>query len=271
VLVQQRPPLLGSRNLGEDPANFSDVPGFFLSHELAHQWWGQAVAPANYRERWLSEAWAQYAAALWARESRGESTFRDILERFGRWALRYSDAGPINLGHRLGHIRGNAQIFRAVVYDKGAYVLHMLRAIVGDLAFFRGVREFQRQNLFAKAGTDDLREALEAASGQDLRPYFDEWIYGTTLPTLRYGWRVEQAPSGSRTVVNIEAIDLPGPVPLDVTLVTESGRDKRTVTLPPRGDSFTFDSVARPRRVELNADRTLLLRVERAGTGRTYR
>ncbi len=266
VLVQQRPPLLGNRNLGEDPANFSDVPGFFLAHELAHQWWGQAVAPANYRERWLSEAWAQYAAALWARESGGEATFRQILDRFARWAFRYSDAGPINLGHRLGHIRGNPQIFRAVVYDKGGYVLHMLRTIVGDLAFFRGVRDFQRQHLFAKAGTDDLREALEAASGQDLRPYFDEWIYGTTLPTLRYGWRVEPGASRSRTTVHIEALDLPGPVPLAVTLVTDAGREERTVSLPARGGTFTFDSATRPRRVELNADRSLLLRVQRAGS-----
>ncbi len=265
VLVQQRPPLLASRSLPEDPANFSDVPGFFLAHELAHQWWGQAVAPANYRERWLSEAWAQYAAALWIRESRGESAFREILARFARWAFRYSTAGPINLGHRLGHIKGNAQIFRAVVYDKGAYVLHMLRAIVGDEAFSRGVREFQRGHLFAKAGTDDLREALEAASGQDLHPYFEEWIYGTSLPTLRYGWRVESAGAGSRTTVRVEARDLPGPVPLPITLVTDAGWDTHTVSLPPRGGSFTFDSPTRPRRVELNADRSLLLRVERVG------
>ena len=76
LYLQKRPPLLRSRALPEDPANFSDLPGFFLAHEAAHQWWGQGVAPANYRERWLSEAWAQYAAALWLRERLGERAFQ---------------------------------------------------------------------------------------------------------------------------------------------------------------------------------------------------
>ncbi len=265
VLVQVRPPLLAGRPLPEDPANFSDVPGFFLAHELAHQWWGQAVAPANYRERWLSEAWAQYAAALWIQKSRGDGAFRGMLDRFARWALRFTASGPVHLGHRLGHVKGNAQVFRAVVYDKGAYVLHMLRAIVGDEAFFRGVRDFQHRFLFAKAGTDDFREALEAASGKDLRPYFEEWIYGTSLPSLRYAWRTETTKVGRRTTVRVEARDLPGEVPLAVTLVGDGERDAQSVRLPPRGGSFTFDTPWAPRRVELNADRALLLRAERVG------
>jgi hypothetical protein len=265
VLVQIRPPLLAGRALPEDPANFSDVPGFFLAHELAHQWWGQAVAPANYRERWLSEAWAQYAAALWVQQSRGESAFRSMLDRFARWALRFTAHGPVHLGHRLGHVKGNPQVFRAVVYDKGAYVLHMLRAIVGDEAFFRGVRDFQHRFLFAKAGTDDFREALESASGKDLRPYFEEWIYGTSLPRLRYGWRVETTKEGRRTAVRFEARDLPGEVPLEVTLVGDRERVTRTIPLPPRGGTFTFDTPWAPRRVEVNANRALLVEAERVG------
>ncbi|HEY7516455.1 MAG TPA: M1 family aminopeptidase, partial [Vicinamibacteria bacterium] len=265
ILVQVRPPLLANQGLPEDPANFSDVPGFFLAHELAHQWWGQAVAPANYRERWLSEAWAQYAAALWVQKSRGEGAFRSVLDRFARWAVRFTASGPIHLGHRLGHVKNNPQVFRAVVYDKGAYVLHMLRAIVGDEAFFRGVRDFQHRFLFSKAGTDDLREALEAASGKDLKPYFEEWIYGTRLPVLRYAWRTETTKAGRRTVVRVEAQDLPGEVPLAVTLVGDGGRETRTVTLPARGGSFALESPWAPRRVELNADRSLLVRAERVG------
>ncbi len=266
ILLQIRPPLLSNRALPEDPANFSDIPGFFLAHELAHQWWGQGVAPANYRERWLSEAWAQYAAALWVQKSRGEGTFRDMLDRFGRWALRYTSSGPIHLGHRLGHVKGNAQVFRAVVYDKGAYVLHMLRGIVGDEAFFRGVREFQHKFLFSKAGSEDFREALESASGQDLRPFFEEWIYGTSIPRLRYAWRTETPKGGrARTAVRIETQDLPGEVPLAITLVTDERRDTRTVRLPARGGSFAFDSPSPTRRVELNSDRALLVRVERSG------
>src|SRR6266540_3252991 len=204
VLIQQRPPLLiGRTALRDDPASFYDVPGFFLAHELAHQWWGQGVAPQNYRERWLAEAWAQYAAALWVRKSRGEGAFRDILDRFAIWAWRHTDAGPVNLGHRLGHLRGDPQIYRAIVYDKGAYVVHMLRAIVGEEAFDKAIRAFLEERRFSKAGTDDLREALEAASGKDLQPYFATWIYGTALPVLRYTAKTEAGGSGYRTVVEV--------------------------------------------------------------------
>lgn len=264
ILIQQRPALLAGRSaLRDDPANFSDVPGFFLAHELAHQWWGQGVAPQNYRERWLAEAWAQYAAALWVRESRGEGAFRAVLDRMARWARRHTGAGPISLGHRLGHLRGDPQIYRAVVYDKGAYVLHMLRAIVGEETFGRAVRRFLAERRFSKAGTDDLREALEAASEKDLSPYFETWVYGTALPVLRYASRTESSAAGYRTVVEVRPRDLPGTVPLQITVTTPEGREEQTVSLPPEGGRFAIVTRRAPRKVEINGDRTLLARVER--------
>jgi hypothetical protein len=264
VLIQQRPLLLAGRvSLRDDPASFWDIPGFFLAHELAHQWWGQGVAPQNYRERWLAEAWAQYAAALWVRESRGEGAFRDVLARFAEWSLRDTDSGPISLGHRLGHLKSDPQIYRAIVYDKGAYVLHMLRGIVGEEAFHKAVQTFLSQHRFGKAGTDDLREALEAASGRDLAAYFEKWVYGTTLPVLRYTSRTETSGGGYRTVVDVHPRDLPGPVPLRITASTEGGKQEQTVTLPMEGGRFTIATKETPRKVEINSDRALLARVER--------
>jgi hypothetical protein len=264
ILIQQRPLLLAGRvSLRDDPANFADIPGFFLAHELAHQWWGQGVAPQNYRERWLAEAWAQYAAALWVRESRGEGAFRDVLERFADWALRHTASGPISLGHRLGHLKGDPQIYRAIVYDKGAYVIHMLRAIVGEEAFHTAVGAFLSQHRFGKAGTDDLREALETASGKNLEAYFENWVYGTALPVLRYASKTETAGGGYRTVVEVRPQDLPGPVPLRISVSTDAGKQDRTFTLPVEGGRFTIATNAAPRRVEINSDRTLLARIQR--------
>ncbi len=264
VLIQQRPALLLGRTvLRDDPASFYDIPGFFLAHELAHQWWGQGVAPQNYRERWLAEAWAQYAAALWVRKTRGEGAFRAILDRFAVWAWRHTDAGPINLGHRLGHLRGDPQIYRAIVYDKGACVVHMLRGIVGEEVFDQAVRGFLEARRFSKAGTDDLREALEAASGKDLKPYFDSWIYGTALPVLRYTAKTESSGSDYRTVVDVRPRNLPGPVPLQITVTTEGERREQTVSLSSGGGRFTVTTPQPPRKVEINGDRALLARVER--------
>ncbi len=96
-------------------------------------------------------------AALYARERRGDDAFRDILRQFRRWSIDQSDEGPIYLGYRLGHIKGESRVFRALVYNKGALVLHMLRRLVGDEAFFAGVRRYYKEHRFTKAGTDDLR------------------------------------------------------------------------------------------------------------------
>ncbi len=264
LYLQTRPPILRSRPLAEDPANFSDLPGFFLAHEAAHQWWGQGLAPANYRERWLSEAWAQYAAALWLRERLGERTFHTMMDRMGMWALRHDATGTIHLGQRLGHLRGEPRYFRAVVYDKGAWVLHMLRGLMGDQAFFAGARAFLEKYRYAKAGTEDLRAVLETASGQDLKPYFDRWVYDTGLPSLAWTASTASASAGFRTTFSVSAQGLPGPLPLRLSLATSGGMESRVVRIGPEGGAFTIDTPEPPRRVAINEDRGLLARVARS-------
>src|SRR5439155_9961920 len=108
-----------------DPASFDDYPEFFIAHELAHQWWGQAVGWRNYHEQWISEGFSQYFAALYAQHLRGEETFGDVMRQARKTAMDATDQGPIYLGYRLGHIRGQSRVFRALVYNKSAAVLHM--------------------------------------------------------------------------------------------------------------------------------------------------
>jgi peptidase M1-like protein len=261
MVIMAGRPLFIRGALRDDPAGFEDVPGFFLAHELAHQWWGHGVAGENYRERWLSEGAAQYAAALWTRHDLGDEVFRDVLRRMAHWALRETREGPLSLGYRLGHVKGDPQIYRAVVYDKGAYILHMLRQVIGEEAFRQALIAFQAEHRFAKAGTAHLEEAFERASGRDLSAYFREWVYGTRLPHLRLVHRTEPDGAGFRTLVEVGATDLPGTVPLEIAVVHRAGRDTRTVTLEPGGGSFTVETTAKPRKVEVNPDRDLLLTV----------
>jgi hypothetical protein len=219
-----------------DPVAFQNFPEFFLAHEVAHQWWGQAVGWRNYHEQWLSEGFAQYFAALYAQHTRGDETFAGVMRQLRKWSLDDSDAGPIYLGYRLGHIRGDSRIFRALVYNKGAAVLHMLRRLVGDDAFFRGLRRFYRTERFQKAGTDGFRRAMEQEAGQPLDRFFEEWIYGSAIPKLKFSYRVE----GTDVLLHFEQIgdvfDLPVTVtleysdhkPVDVAVpVTERSVDKR--------------------------------------------
>jgi aminopeptidase N len=176
-----------------DPAAFNGFPEFFIAHEVAHQWWGQAVGWRNYHEQWLSESFAQYFAALYARHLRGDDAFNGVMRQMRRWGIEQSDQGPVYLGYRLGHIRNESRVFRALVYNKGAAVLHMLRGLLGDEAFFKGLRRYYRTMRFKKAGTEDFRAAMEAASGQPLGRFFERWIYGSTLPRLKFSYAVEGA------------------------------------------------------------------------------
>ncbi len=102
-----------------DPAAFEGFPEFFLAHELAHQWWGQAVGWRNYHEQWLSEGFAQYFAAMYAGHTRGPQALASVLRHMRKWAIDASDQGPVYLGYRLGHIRNEGRVYRALVYNKG--------------------------------------------------------------------------------------------------------------------------------------------------------
>ena len=125
-----------------------------------------------------------------------------------------SAQGPVYLGYRLGHIRGDSRVFRALVYNKGAVVLHMLRRLVGDDAFFRGLRRFYWTSRFHKAGTEDFREAMEQESGQPLERFFERWIYSATLPHLKVGYRLD----GSDVVLHVEQVGEIFDVPVTITL-----------------------------------------------------
>ncbi|HEX7138333.1 MAG TPA: M1 family aminopeptidase, partial [Vicinamibacterales bacterium] len=185
-----------------DPASFNNFPEFFIAHELAHQWWGQAVGWRNYHEQWISEGFAQYFAALYAQHARGEDAFNGVMRQLKRWGMDQSDQGPVYLGYRLGHIRSESRVFRALVYNKSAAVLHMLRGLVGDEAFFAGVRRFYRLNRFKKAGTEDFRAAMEAASGMRLERFFERWIYGSSLPRLKFAYTLD----GTSAVLHVEQL-----------------------------------------------------------------
>jgi aminopeptidase N len=209
----------------------------------------------------LSEGFAQYLAALFARERRGEEAFRGILRQFRRWSLDKSEDGPVYLGYRLGHIKGESRVFRALVYNKGALVLHMLRRLIGDEAFFAGVRRYYREHRFTKAGTDDLRTAMEAESGRNLAR-FERWVFDSGVPRLRYSTTIGADEVTVRFEQPGELYDLPvtvtlqyadGKVQDEVVVVTEAVTEAR---FPLKGGSV--------RGVEVNQDHGALAHFERA-------
>jgi len=254
------PPPATPYNWRNDPAAFQGFPEFFLAHELAHQWFGQAVGWKNYHEQWLSEGFSQYLAALFAKERRGEEAFRDVLRQFRRWAIEDSDQGPVYLGYRLGHIKGESKVFRALVYNKGASVLHMLRRLIGDEAFFSGLRRFYADNRFKKAGTDDLRKAMEAASKRDLNRFFERWIYDNAIPRLRFSSAVD----GQELIVRFEQSGDVFDVPVTVGVTYVDGKTAEfVVPVVDANIEARFPLTGAVRDVEPNVDGASVAHFER--------
>jgi hypothetical protein len=202
-----------------DPAAFANYPEFFLAHEVAHQWWGQAVGWRNYHEQWLSEGFAQYFAALYAQKQRGDGVFDGVMRQMRRWAIDQSDQGPVYLGYRIGHIRSDGRAFRAIVYNKGAVVLHMIRQLIGDEKFFNALRRFYTDSRFTKVGSDDFQLALEQETGRPFSRFFDTWVYGSAIPRVGFSYKVEADAGGKQeAVLHFEQGEDYGELPVVVTL-----------------------------------------------------
>lgn len=211
-----------------DPAAFEGYPEFFMAHEIAHQWWGHGVGWQNYHEQWLSEGFSQYFAALYAQHYRGEDVFQGILRRMRRWAVDESDQGPVYLGYRIGHIRSDGRAFRAIIYNKGAMVLHMLRQMLGDEVFFRGLRRFYTGSRFRKVGTEDFRVAMEMEWGRSLQRFFERWVYSAGLPRVTFSWRADASAPGT-AVLRFEQTGPVYDLPALVTLEYADGRSEDVV------------------------------------------
>ena len=166
-------------------------------------------------------------------------------------------------GYRLGHLQDDGRVFRALVYNKSALVLHMLRRWVGDDAFFRGLRALYAQSRYTKIGTRHVQRAFEAESGLDLSRFFEGWIRTSDIPRLRASFE----PAGASVTVRLDQIGPVMDVPVTVTVVYASGATDDHLVKLSQGSTFVKLPASGPvRSIELNRDEQALIVVER-GSG----
>ena len=157
-----------------------------ISHETAHQWFGDAVTERDWPELWLSEGFATYFSALWAEHAHGDSVFRETMRGIRDHILRDARVATRPV---IDTMETNLMaLLDANSYQKGGFVLHMLRRELGDSAFFRGLRIYFHAHEFGNATSADLREALEQASGRPLQWFFDQWLRRPGYPELTVDW-----------------------------------------------------------------------------------
>jgi aminopeptidase N len=177
----------------------SDLQLFYthllLSHEIAHQWWGNVVTTYSPSNVWIMEALASYSALLFLEHERGRAAMDRVLDQNRAFLLQKNEAdetiesaGAIVLGERLRTSQFPSAM-QTVVYDKGAWILHMLRGLMGDDKFFAFLRslceDFQFEDLTVEAFQRQAARFIpEDRPDRELRNFFDQWVYNTGIPAL---------------------------------------------------------------------------------------
>lgn len=194
--ASQRPAALRAPN---QQLFFSEL---IAAHEVAHQWWGNVVTAGAYQDEWLLEALSSYSALLWLEKKKGPKAVDGVLEDYrNRLMARNAEgrtvesAGPIIWGTRL-HSTGIPDAWRSITYEKGAWILHMLRRRLGDERFLKMLGELRRRYEFRSISTDDFHAlALEflppRTSAASIAVFFDNWVYSTGIPTLKLQYSIK--------------------------------------------------------------------------------
>jgi aminopeptidase N len=208
---------------------------YVMAHELSHQWWGDSVSPQTWADVWLNEGFATYSEALWAENLGGASGYRNYMNSFSRTSFSGSVYNP-------------ADLWGATVYDKGGWVQHMLRHVVGDTKFFNGLRDWYANHADGTGNTALYQATHEARYGATLDFFFQEWVYGTGQPRYEFGYTTADLGNGTyRNYVRIRQTQTTSglfTMPVDLTLVTAAGSEVRTVWNDQLDQDFTLDTTA---------------------------
>ncbi len=229
---------------------------FIVAHELAHQWWGDMVTCRDFHHIWLNEGFATYSEALWAESQGGLAAYRADL------ALnKYYGPGSV----WVPDDQNSSRIFSSnLSYNKGSWVLHMLRRVLGDAAFFASLLQYRQAHEYGTAVTEDFQAVCETASGRDLDKYFQQWVYGERHPIYRIAWSAAAAAGGHDVTLTLEQRQdwQLFTMPVDVRVQTTAGPRDFVVPDSLASQTFVLHVDAQPLAVELDPDDWILDQLE---------
>jgi aminopeptidase N len=170
----------------DEKAAVDTTGDYLVSHELAHQWFGDLLTCRDWSHGWLNEGFASYFEALWEEHHRGADEYRQYL--YENADLYFTEAGQFTRPIVSRVWNEPIDIFDRHLYEKGALVLHMLRTLLGDAAFFRSLQRYTRDNQDTNVVTQDLIDAIEEETGRRLDWFFDQWVFRPGHPKLDVSW-----------------------------------------------------------------------------------
>lgn len=222
----------------------TEASGFdemFRAHEVAHQWWGIGLDFRSYHDQWLSEAFAHYSGLMYMQLIRKDNDL--FFNQLEKWRDQIVDnrktifganvqAGPIWLGGRT-NTSSTGGDYNLIIYEKGAWVLHMLRNMLIDIKtmkedrFFAMMKDFYTTYQGKRATTDDFHGIVEKHIGMDMDWFFNQWVYGTAVPKYTYAYKTEKTPEGKYQVtIRVKQENVPDGFQMPVPVLVDFGDDK---------------------------------------------
>jgi aminopeptidase N len=232
-----------------------------VSHELAHQWWGDLVTLRSWAHTWLNESFGTYSDYLYHRFEKGDDEGAvDLLGKLNAYLreARTRYIRPI-VSDRYDE---PGDMFDAHTYPKGARVLHMLRSLVGDGPFFKTLSHFLHRYAFDAVDTADFIRSVKTVTGQNLDWFFDQWLFKPGHPVFEVRSQWDAAAKVVRLeVAQVQDFSKGVPVfrvPVSIKLVTPGKTDIRKIWIEKRGETFEFPVEEKPLLVRFDEDNVLI-------------
>ncbi len=232
-----------------------------IAHEIAHQWFGNSASEKDWHHIWLSEGFATYFAQVYREKKYGADSLRAAMKRHIPEIFEYHAKKPASpvVDTTIADL---TKLLSTNSYQRGAWVLHMLRKKVGDEAFFKGIRKYYSSYAYSNALTDDFRKVMEEESGQKLDAFFAQWLYQPKLPKLTINWTYDAA--RKKLVLEVASnLAVNEALPLEIALVDKNGLVRELLTMQVSGklSKIEWDAAQKPTGIVADPNVWLLAKV----------